>query len=162
MARDYGDVYNVQDLSDDELQQLVTRLLQESPDLDADSIDVRVQDGAVVLAGAVGTDGEKRVVEKVVVEVLGVGDYRNELVVGATHRQELPDDTESAAVSEEEMDDQLGGDTRQQSDTASHLVEDVESETRGTRDMQQSIQEGPTYIPPDRPLPDGYQSEEDH
>jgi hypothetical protein len=162
MARDFGGVYKTEDMSDDELQELITQQLNEYPNLDAGWIEVRVRDGHVTLAGPVGTDGERRVAEKVVAEVLGVREYSNELVVSASHRQELPEATDEAIAAEEEADDHLGSDTRQQSDTAAHLVDDLEGETFGTRDMQQAIQEGATYIPPDRPLPDGYDSQEDH
>lgn len=162
MASDFSDVYNLEDMSDDELQALVVQQLGEHDSLDAGWIEVRVRDGHVTLAGPVGTDAEKQVAENVVVEVLGVSRYTNELVVSATHRHQLPEDPEAARVELEEQDDDLGGDTRQQSDTAAHLITDIETETFGTRDMQQAIQEGATYEPPDRPRPDGYDSQEDH
>jgi hypothetical protein len=162
MARDFGDVFRTQDMTDGELEQLVTEQLREYPNIDAGWIDVSVRDGVVTLAGTVGTDGEKQVAEKVVAEVIGVPTYVNELVVDALHRAEVPEEIDEAVAFEEELDDHLGGDTRQQSDTAAHLVEDLEGEAFGTRDMQQAIQEGSTYIPPDRPLPDGYRSEENH
>jgi GAF domain-containing protein len=162
MARDFGGLFNTEDMSDDELEQLVVQQLREYPNLDAGWIEVQVRDGTVTLAGAVGTDAEKQVAESVIVEVLGIESFANELVVSELHRQELPEAVDDATAVENEADDHLGRDTRQQSDTAAHLVEDLESETFGTRDMQQSIQEGSTYIPPDRPLADGYTSEEEH
>jgi hypothetical protein len=162
MARDFGDFLDIQDMSDDELEQLVVQQLEEYPNVDAGWIDVSVRDGVVTLSGTVGTDGEKQVAEKVVAEVLGVENYVNELVVNSLHREELPQEIDESLATEQELDDHLGGDTRQQSDTAAHLVDDVDSETFGTRDMQQAIQEGATYIPPDRPIPDGYGSEENH
>jgi hypothetical protein len=162
MARDFGGVYNTEDMSDDELQQLIVQQLNEDPSLDAGWIDVDVRDGHVTLAGTVGTDAEKQVAEKLIAEVIGVGELTNELIVNESHRVELPEAIDEAVAIEEEMDDHLGGDTRQQSDTAAHLVEDPEGEAFGTRDMQQAIQEGATYVPPDRPQPDGYNSEENH
>jgi hypothetical protein len=162
MARDFGGVYNLEDMSDDDLQRLIVQQLQEYPNLDAGWIDVDVQAGHVTLAGMVGTDAERQVAEKVIAEVLGVESFTNELVVSELHRHELPEAIDEALAEEEELDDHLGGDTRQQSDTAAHLMEDPEGEAFGTRDMQQAIQEGSTYIPPDRPLSDGYDSRENH
>lgn len=162
MPKEYGGVFNTQDMTDDELQELVVQQLREYPNIDPDWIDVDVREGRVTLSGTVGTDGEKQVAEKVIAEVLGVPEYVNELIVNAQHRHQLPEAVDDAAVEEEELDDHLGGDTRMQSDTAAHLVDDPESEAFGTRDMQQAIQEGSTYIPPDRPMPDGYGSEERH
>jgi len=162
MPKDFGGVFNIEDMSDDELQELIVQQLQEYPNVDPGWIDVRVRDGRVTLSGTVGTDSEKRVAEKVIVEVLGVGDYSNELAVNPLHRQELPEAIDEALAAEDALDDHLGDGTQQQSDTASHLVDDPEGEAFGTRDMQRAIQEGSTYVPPDRPVADGYDSEEDH
>jgi hypothetical protein len=149
-------------MTDAELQELVTQQLAEYPNVDAGWIDVSVDDGTVTLAGTVGTDGEKRVAEKVVVEVIGVENCVNELIVNELHREELPEDADEAEAVMRETDEELGRGLRQQSDTAAHLVDDLEAETRGTHDPQQAIQEGPPYVPPDRPVPQGYDSEENH
>lgn len=162
MARDFGDIYRVEDMTDDELEQLVRQQLQEYPNLDAGWIEVTVRDGTVTLAGSVGTDSEKQVAEKVLAEVVGVKDFSNQLVVNELHRGQLAEGADEALIEEGEMDDHLGGDLRNQSDTAAHLVDDPEQEAFGTRDMQQAVQEGATYIPPDRAIPDGYGSEEQH
>jgi hypothetical protein len=162
MARDYGDIFNTGDMSDRELRELVTQQLTEYPNLDPGWIEVDVTDGLVTLSGTVGTDGEKQVAEKVVAEILGVERYTNELMVNELHREALPEDADAAMTAESEADDHFGEGPGQHSDTASHLVEDPDAEAFGTRDMQRSVQEGATYVPPDRPIPDGYNSEEDH
>jgi hypothetical protein len=162
MARDFGGVFDIEGMSDDELQELISQQLQEYPNVDAGWIEVRVRDGHVTLAGTVGTDAELQVAEKVVAELLGIGDFTNELIVNELHRGELPESIDDALMVEEALDDHLGGDLRQQSDTAAHLVDDPESEAMGTHDMQQAIQEGATYVPPDRLMPDGYDSTENH
>jgi hypothetical protein len=162
MARDFGGLYEIEDLSDDELQRLIVQQFVEHPNLEAGWIDVDVRDGQVTLSGKVGTDAERQIAERIVGEVLGVETYRNDLVVSELHRQELPEAIDSLVAEEAEADDQLGGQPRPQSDTAAHLMEDPESEAFGTGDMQQAIQEGPTYVPPDRPRSEGYTSEEDH
>ncbi len=160
--RDFGGIFHIEDMTDAELRQLIAQQLREYPNIDAGWIEVAVKDGFVTLSGRVGTDMEVQVAEKVINEVLGIENYSNELVVDELHRQVLPEAIDDALAVEEELDDHLGGGSRNQSDTAEHLVEDLEAETFGTRDMQKSIQEGATYIPPDRPIPDGYGSSEDH
>lgn len=163
MSKDFSGIQDVEGMSDDELRRLIVRQLGEHPALDAGWIDVEVAGGFVTLSGTVGTDGEKQMSEAVVTRFLDVGRYANDLVVNELHREETPEAADDDISARGEADDHLGGgETRQQSDTASHLEEDLEAETFGTRDMQQSIQEGATYVPPDRPIPDGYRSEEDH
>jgi len=161
MARDTGDI-DIQDLSDDELQQLVVERLEAHAGIDAGWLDVRVSEGRVTLGGRVGTDAEKQVAVSLVVEELGVERFDDDVVVSSLHRHELPEAVEEAVIEEREGNDQLGGDTRQQSDTAAHLEEDLESEMLGTHDVQKAVQEGATYVPPDRSVGDGYDSEEDH
>jgi hypothetical protein len=162
MPRDFEGIFKTGEMSDPELRELIVQQLNEYPNLDPGWIEVDVTDGLVTLAGTVGTDGEKQVAEKIVAEVIGVESLNNELMVNELHRENLPEDSELAVTAEAEADDHLGEGPGQHSDTASHLVEDLEAETFGTRDMQRAIQEGATYIPPDRPIPDGYTSEEDH
>ena len=59
MARDYEDFSSIDDLDDDELRQVVREHLAANNALDPDDVDVRVQEGVVVLSGRVGTDGER-------------------------------------------------------------------------------------------------------
>lgn len=161
-TRDFGDIFDVEDMSDEELRQLIVQQLREYPNLDADWIDVQVDDGFVTLSGRVGTDAEVQVAEKVIAEVLGIESFSNELIVDELHRPFLPEAVDEATAAEAELDDHFGGPSGQQSDTAEHLQEDLEGEAYGTRDMGKAILEGMTYIPPDRPIPDGYDSTENH
>ncbi len=161
-SRDFGGIFHLEDMSDEELRQFIVQQLREYPNLDAGWIDVEVDEGFVTLSGRVGTDGELQVAEKVIAEVLGIESYSNELIVSEHHRTDLPEAVDEALTIEEELDDHLGGSASQQSDTAEHLQEDLEAETFGTRDMGKAILEGMTYIPPDRPIPDGYGSSENH
>ena len=57
MARDFEDIHDLEDLSDDELRGLVREHLRANNAVDIDEITVCVQDGTVVLGGRVGTDG---------------------------------------------------------------------------------------------------------
>jgi hypothetical protein len=103
-----------------------------------------------------------QVAEEVLVEVIGVENFSNELVVTELHREPAPEAADDAVVYREETPSQLGEGNEEQSDTAAHLSEDLEEQTYGTHDMQAAIEEGSTYIPPDRPIPDGYDSRENH
>ena len=158
-----GDLYDLSHMTDEEIRALVVQHLQEYPNVDADWIEVGVKGGAVTLTGRVGTDAELQVAEAVLSDVIGIATYSNELVVDELHRGESPEAIDDYLALEEESDDQLGGDREtQQSDTADHLVEDLEAETFGTHDMGEAIQDGIPYVPPDRPIGDGYTSRENH
>jgi hypothetical protein len=163
MAREHGgDLYDFANLSDAEIREIVVQHLRETPGLDHEWMDVDVNDGFVRLSGRVGTDGEVEVAETVVHDVLGIERYVNELVVDELHRGDRPMAADLAAAEEREIDDPLGGTGEQHSDTAQHLVEDVEQETFGTHDPGRAVEQGETYIPPDGPAPGGYGSREDH
>ncbi len=163
MAREHGgDLYDFDQMTDDEIRQVVVEHLREYPNIDPDWIDVRVQDGFVTLSGRVGTDSEVRVAEAVLDDVLGIDSYANELVVDELHRHQLPEAVDDALVEEAEVDGQLGDISHNQTDTAEHLSGDLEAETYGTHDLGTSIRDGAPYVPPDRPLADGYGSREDH
>jgi hypothetical protein len=163
MAQDFDELFfDFENMSDDEIYDVVLQHLREYPDVDAGWIDVSVRDGLVTLGGRVGTDSEKQVAEKVVVEVLGIQNFSNQLVVSELVRGQVPEAADEATAYEQELGDQLGGGVPNQADTAAHLVEDLETQTYGTHDMQDAIEEGAPYVPPDRPIADGYGSEEDH
>lgn len=159
---DFGGVFDPGSMTDDELYDLIVQQLGEYPNVDADWIDVTVRDGRVTLSGRVGAEMEKQVAEKVVVEIIGVRDFANELVVSELHRYQAPEAADEAVTEDEEIEDQMGEPDPNQSDTAEHLVEDLEEEAYGTHDMHAAIRDGVPYTPPDRPIADGYDSEEDH
>lgn len=163
MARQHGgDLFDFSQMTDDEIRSIVVEQLREYPNVDAGWIDVYVKEGFVTLSGRVGTDTERRVAEAVVHDVLGLQNYSNELVVDELHRGELPEAADEAAVAEAEIDDQIGDVYLQTSDTADHLMENLESETFGTHDLGTAIRDGTPYTPPDRPGSDGYDSRENH
>lgn len=162
MARDFGDVFDFSTMTDDEIYDVVVQELSETPGLDAGWIDVTVKDARVTLSGRVATDGEVQVAEKLLVEVLGVPDVVNELVVDELHREANPEAVDDELAMEADMDSQLGDVDDSQSDTAQHLVENLEAETYGTHDPGTAIQDGTAYEPPDRVIPGGYESRENH
>lgn len=155
MARDYENLHDLDDLSDRELRDLVIERLADDDGVDADNVTVVVEDGLVRLTGRVGSEEELRIAERVVSDGLGVTRYANELVVDALRRGEDPEAADDAAAAEADQDRYLGDRPDQQSDTADHLVEDLEAEMFGTRDVKDAIEGGQSYSPPDEPTPEG-------
>lgn len=156
MARDYEDIYDLDDLSDDELRQVVRDHLAANNFVDVDDIAVRVKDGVVHLEGRVGTEGELRVAEHLITDLLGVQSVENGLVVDALRRAESPMDVEEHLASEEAHEGLLLGDRAVPlSPEAEHLVEDTEGLAHGTSDMQRAIESGESYILPTSPTPEG-------
>lgn len=156
MAKQFsGDLYDFENMSDDEIRAIVLEHLREYPNLDPDDIDVVVRNGAVTLTGRVGTDGEVEVATAVLDDILGLDDFTNELVVDELHRGTAPEAADIAAARNAAVDEQMGEPLDQQSDTAEHLQEDLESDTFGTHDMGKAIRDGASYSPPDRPTGGG-------
>jgi hypothetical protein len=163
MPREYGgNLYDFSSMADDEVREVIIEHLREQPNLEIDDIDVTVRNGAVTLSGRVGTDAEVQVAEAVLDDVLGFETYSNELVVDELRRGDMPNAADDALALDQPMDDPLGGFNTQHSDTADHLVEDLESETLGTHDMSRAIRDASTYTPPEGPIGDGYGSRENH
>ena len=163
MRGDFG-TFDFSEMDDDEIYDLVVQHLTEYPELDVGWIDVIVSNGHVTLSGRVSSDGEVQIAEKALVDVLGLSEesFTNDLVVDELHRGEMPEAADEAVAQDLEVDDQLGETAFDQSDTAEHLVEDLDALTYGTHDAGEAIQEGASYEPPDRPVADGYGSREDH
>jgi hypothetical protein len=157
-----GDVFDFPNMTDDEVREVLLEQLREHPSLDPDDIDVIVRDGQVTLSGRVGTDAEVQVATAILDDLLGIDDFAIELVVDELRRGDAPAAADDAIARDAEVDDPLGKPDPQQSDTAEHLVEDLESETFGTHDMGKAIRDGSSYAPPDRPVSEGYGSREDH
>ena len=91
MARDFEDIFRLDELGDDELRALVREQLADYETVDADNILVTATNGEVVLAGRVGTEEERRVAERILSDVIGLKRYRNDLVVDEIRRDEEPE-----------------------------------------------------------------------
>jgi hypothetical protein len=155
MARDYEDIHDLDDLSDEELRELVRERLADNGGVDVDNVTVRVRDGVVHLLGRIGTEEEARVAEHVLTDVLGIRRYENELVVDALRRSEA--DEAADIESEHDMQaDILGDYPKSVSPEAEGTVEDLEAELYGTHDVMDAIANGESYSPPDRATPEGY------
>lgn len=162
MARDFDRMLDTEGLSDDDLYDLIIQQFNEQPELDTGWIDVSVRNGLVTLSGRVGTDSEVRTAENILTDVLGIREFANELIVDELHREMAPEAADDAAAADREVDDQRGERNMSTADSAQHLIEDLDGQTFGTHDLQSAIQDGIPYVPPDRPMADGYGSGEDH
>jgi BON domain-containing protein len=163
MAHDFENIDNIDDLSDDELRRLVRERLREHRGLDLADITVHVRDGEVHLSGRVGTDGERRVAERVVTDSLGIAALRNDLVVDSLRRAESPEAADENVADEEERSGVLLGDRPVPfSREAEHLEEDLDSRLFGTSDVGSAIQNGTAWNPPVSPTQEGQEGEEDY
>jgi hypothetical protein len=159
MARDYEDIHDIDNLDDDELRQVVREHLADNNFVDVDDISVEVRDGVVHLVGRVGTEGEQRVAERLVTDLLGVELIENELVVDPIRRAESPLEVDEHLASEEAHAGLLLGEVPgQQSDEVALARGDEDPEERsiGTTDMQDAIAHGTAYIPPTSPTQEGF------
>ena len=153
--RDYENIDDIDELDDRELRDLVRERLAEHTALDVDDITVRVQDGNVVLAGRVGTDGERRVAEHVLTDVLGLVDYTNDLVVDPLRRAESPLDNDEHLADEERRAGTLLGDVPVPQSDEVALEATADEDLAGTTDFQRSVAEGLSWNPPEGPTPEG-------
>jgi len=156
MAHDYEDIHDLDDLSDDELRELVRDHLRDHAGIDADDISVSASEGRVTLSGRVGTEGELRIAERVLTDTLGIAEVDNQLVVDAIRRAESPvaiddhlaDEDAHAGLLLGEMPSPVPPETTQ-------LAEDLDAQLFGTVDMQAAIEGGASYSPPTSPTPEG-------
>jgi hypothetical protein len=160
MERDFENIHDIDNLSDDELRQVVRNHLAGHTGLDADYLDVRIENGVVVLGGRVGTEGERRIASHVVTDVLGITSIRNEIMIDPIHRGESPEAIDDHLVEEDRTDGLLLGDKPQQFDPEAEPVDggdpySVDKHLFGTTDVQDAIAGGTTWIPPEAPTQEG-------
>lgn len=158
MARDYEDFSNIDDLDDDELRQLVRDRLGEHPNIDLDDIEVAVENGYVRLNGRVGTEGELRIAEHVLTDVVGVVEFDNSLVVDAIRRVETPIDPEDHLAMERASAGTVFGEMPEQESSEVDLArgdEDLEERMYGTTNYQDAVAHGTSYTPPESPTQEG-------
>jgi hypothetical protein len=163
MARDFEDIHDIDDLSDDELRDLVRQHLAAHNGLDPDDISVQVEDGVVHLAGRVGTETERRIAERVVTDVLGIEHVENEIVIDPIRRAESPEAIDDHLADEAAREGLLLGDRAVPLEpSADHLDETLDDEERtfGTTDVQDTIERAVPWIPPESPTPEGLEGTE--
>ena len=160
MADDYEDLYDIESMTDEEIEALVREQLDDHPDLDTARLDLTVDEGLVRMEGRVGTEAELQIIEYVLTDVIGV-QVHNDLVVDELVRQQQPEgaDTANARLY---GDGQAHGGADRTEDTAEHMLSDTAAEQYGTDDMGEAIERGQTYNPPDTPVQEGIRSRENH
>src|SRR5688572_20344281 len=161
-TEDFEDVYDIENMGDDELKDLVLQELRDFPEIDVDLIEVQVRAGAIRLSGRVGTEQELQQVENFITDRLGVDDVANELVVDELVSGARSEGADDAWVEENEADPQTGEQDLRTSDTAAHLMDDTQSEQFGTHNVQEAIERGISYEPPDRGIQEGHTGRENH
>lgn len=154
--RDYENIHDIDQLDDRELRELVREQLAAHTALDIDDITITAAGGTVTLAGRVGTEGEKRVAEHVLTDVLGVTEFNNDLVIDPLRRADSPMDIDDHLADEELRAGTLLGDMPvPRSDESAHLADADEDDITGTSDYQSAVADGKSWNPPDSPTPEG-------
>ncbi|MDQ3699091.1 MAG: BON domain-containing protein [Gemmatimonadota bacterium] len=156
MARDFENFLNPETLSEEELRALVRQELGAHEQIAADNILVTTVDGVVTLSGRVGTEGEQRIAEHILTDVIGLTAYHNDLVVDAIRRDEEPEDVEEhSGMIADTGGAPLGHRPDHVDDEAEHLEEDLDAMLYGTHDLQSAIERGTPWVPPDSPTQEG-------
>jgi hypothetical protein len=162
VERDYEDMSGTDNLSDNELRALVRDNFEQQLAFDPDDVEVSVRSGVVSLSGRVGTEEELRIIERVVTDLVGLGNLRSGIVVDPIRRAESPEAIDEHLADEELHEGLLLGDTPSSQDPeAQHLRENIRAELFGTTDVQQSISGAIPWNPPDGPTPEGTTGSED-
>lgn len=156
MEKDYENVSDRDNLTDNELRALVRDEFETQLAFDPDDVDVSVSSGVVRVSGRVGTEAELRIVERVVTDLVGLDKLKNELVVDPIRRAESPEPIDEHVVDEELHEGLLlGGRARPDDPEAEHLHENMRAELFGTTDVQEAIGGAIPWNPPDGPTPEG-------
>lgn len=156
MAHDYEDMHNIEGLDDIELRDLVREQLAQHTALDIDDITVRVASGMVTLSGRIGTDGERRIAEHVLTDVLGIQEFSNDLVIDPIRRAVSPEAIDEHLADEEMRSGTLLGDMAESlSPEGDHLADVAQDDLAGTADYEKVMEKGMTWNPPSIPTPEG-------
>jgi hypothetical protein len=158
MAQDFENVFDLDDLSDAELRDLVRDQLAQDDAIDADGILVHVKDGYVTLSGRVGTEGEKQIADHVLSDVIGIESFDNDIFVDAVRRDEEPEAADEAVARAKSRgeDALLGGTDLSDTDAeAQRGTDNDEASLFGSRDIERVMEDGVPWIPPDEPTPEG-------
>jgi hypothetical protein len=157
MARDYENIDDLDELSDDELRGLVRDRLAQHNALDIDDLTVNVKEGKVTLAGRVGTDGERQIAEHIVTDTLGITNFSNDIFVDQSRRAESPEAIDEHLADEDQREGLLLGDRAVPLDAENEEVaDDLDSELYGTTDVRKAIEEGTSWIPPESATQEGF------
>jgi hypothetical protein len=156
MAEDFENVFDVDDLSDEELRGLVRDQLAQQNQLDVDNILVTVKEGFVTLSGRVGTETAKQVADHVLSDVIGLENYANDIFVDPIRRDLEPEaaDEQVGHTLGREEEALLGGSDVDAASTEA-ANDNIDSALYGTRDYGTVMEDGVPWNPPDEPTPEG-------
>ena len=156
MAHDYEDLDNIEQLDDRELRGVIREHLAAHNGLDIDDITVEVTDGVVALSGRVGTEGERRIADHILTDVLGIKEFSNDLVIDPIRRAESPMDIDEHLAEEDRDAGLLLGDRPVPlSPEAEHLADSYDADLEGSTDVGNVIERAGTWNPPEGPTPEG-------
>lgn len=156
MARDFENTDDVAGMNDDELHRLVRDKFDADPAIDPADLIVKVSDGRVTVSGRVGTDVELRIADRILSDSLGLADYDNQLFVDPIRRAESPEAIDEHLANEEQSASRLLGDRAVPlSPEAEHREGHLDAHMYGTTDIQEAIEEGAPWVPPEAPTPEG-------
>jgi BON domain-containing protein len=158
MAQDFENVFDLDDLSDEELRGVVRERLSQDEHVDVDNILVTVKDGFVTLSGRVGTEMEKQVADHVLSDVIGLENYANDIFIDPIRRDLEPEaaDEQVGRVRGREEETLLGGSDVDTTDPEAARADDNDdSSLFGTHDYGSVMENGVPWIPPDEPTPEG-------
>jgi len=120
---------NIEELSNEELRELILEQIKDLG-IDLDTVEIVVTGGPkVILKGKVNSDSEREMIKQTIMDMVGIDDVIDELVV----IQGVNDSSEDEESREE-----------------SELY-DEDEENIGTEDAFQSVEDGIPYIPPTSP-----------
>lgn len=155
MSRDFEDMNDVDDLSDDELRGQVRERLAAHDALSIDEMNVEARNGAVVLSGRVGTDAERLIAEHIVTDLVGATNVQNDIFVDPSRRATAPETTDDNGVDGDRRADQMLDREVPLSAESDIAEEEIEAQLYGTTDVTSAIEDGTPWIPPDSATPEG-------
>jgi hypothetical protein len=162
MADDYEDIYDLENMSDDELESLIREELDDYPEIDPSRVDIAVNDGNVTVSGRVGSEAELQSIEQVLTDVIGIEHVSNEIVVDRLARAQHDDAADVANAEVRGVPRGQRGGANRTEDTAAHLLDDTGAEQHGTGDMGEAVDRGYSYNPPSTPIQEGQRGAEEH
>ncbi|MDX1674497.1 MAG: BON domain-containing protein [Longimicrobiales bacterium] len=158
---DFEGTLNIEQMDDPDIAELIRQQLDEDEAFNPDTVDIAVDDGHVTVSGRVGTEAERQRVAQVL-SGLGATHFDNDVVVDEAARAQRDAAADEAHVEDQEARAQIGESGKITTDTAEHLHTDRSDRLYGTKDMKKAIEEGTPYTPPDRPIQEGTEGDEQH
>jgi len=156
MARDFEDINNIEQMDDRELRGVIREHLAAHNGLDIDDITVEVTNGVIALSGRVGTEGERRIADHILTDVLGITDFTNDLVIDPIRRAESPMDIDEHLAEEDRSAGLLLGDRAvPMNPEAEHLADEPEGDLEGTTNVHDAIEGAKSWNPPESPTQEG-------